>query len=138
MHLGTVPIRTHPPHAPTWQGGHGGVIDLHGKKPILNNSLQSQRHQTFFSVLTQHLCTLLQQLARLLLSYLDQVARTTGDRGTTQRLRGQELPYQKRNGIKDSEDCGIIEAMKTVENKALIRFYRKDLTMSRKIKDNGY
>lgn len=32
--------------------------------------------------------------------------------------------------IKDSEDCGIIEAMKTLENKALMRFYRKELTLS--------
>jgi hypothetical protein len=42
--------------------------------------------------------------------------------------RGKGDPYQNPC-IKDSENCGIIEAMETLENKALMRIYRKDLTM---------
>jgi hypothetical protein len=42
--------------------------------------------------------------------------------------RGKGNPYED-TCIKDSEDCGIIGFMKTVENKALMRIYRKDFTM---------
>ena len=42
--------------------------------------------------------------------------------------RGKGNPYED-TCIKDSEDCGIIGFMKTIENKALMRIYRKDLTM---------
>ena len=38
--------------------------------------------------------------------------------------RGKGNPHQNQC-IKDSEDCGIIEAMKTLENKALMTIYRK-------------
>jgi hypothetical protein len=41
--------------------------------------------------------------------------------------RGKGNPYED-TCIKNSEDCGIIAFMITVENKALMRIYRKDLT----------
>ena len=43
--------------------------------------------------------------------------------------RGKGDPYED-TCIKATEDCGIIVSMKTVENKALMRIYRKDLTVS--------
>ena len=42
--------------------------------------------------------------------------------------RGKGNPAKIRIS-RDSEDCGIIEAMKTLENKAPMTIYRKDLTL---------
>ena len=42
---------------------------------------------------------------------------------------GKGNPYEDPD-IKDSEDCGIIVSMETLENKALMRICRKDLTLS--------
>jgi hypothetical protein len=46
--------------------------------------------------------------------------------------RGKGNPYQDTR-IENSEDCGVIGLMKTLENKALMRIYRKDLTLSKNI-----
>ena len=42
--------------------------------------------------------------------------------------RGKGDPYTDP-GIKDAKDCGIIVSMKPIENKALMRICRKDLTV---------
>jgi len=47
---------------------------------------------------------------------------------------GKGNPYEDQD-IKDSEDCGIIVSMKTLENNALMRIYRNDLTVPAPLKD---
>ena len=50
---------------------------------------------------------------------------------------GKGNPYEDPD-IKDTEDCGIIVSMKTLENEALMRIYRKDLTLSLSKHRRGY
>jgi len=40
--------------------------------------------------------------------------------------KGKGNPYEE-TCIKDSEDCGISGFMKTLENRTLMKFYRKEL-----------